>query len=396
MKSRTLLTLFIFINLATAIYGQSKIKHTPASANFLVPYRIKDLWGFSDQYGNIVIKPMYSTVGKICFYWTDGKAFKSLMEVAKGNRKFVINHLNETIVPIEKEFDAFSFDSYSYETVIACKKGKKALYYDSKELLPALYDNIERMRNLSFKISKGNLNGLVNSKAELVVPQRFYFVFLEKTGDREVTWGASRGAKEGKETFSDKKVLDTLPTIHDMGSISLNSTLSLEGAGNMLNIDSAKNALSISYQDVKTDDYYPFLIHISKNGKKGLYNAITKKIIIPAEYELVKIDHGLNPEIIILVKNGTYGFFNDFGKMIVPPIIETIYDTRLPLTLVKGNLVGMLTETAHYIKPKYKKINYLTSIRDFKAGQVFTLYEVETMNGKKGFVSNSGTEYFKD
>ena len=285
MKFKTLLTLLIFNGLG-CLFAQENVGQTPASPDFLVPYRVKNLWGFSDQQGNIKIKPVYSAVGKISYYWTDGKEFKSLMEVVKENHRFVINHLNETVVPPEKEFDSFSFDSYSYETIIATKKGKKALYYDGKELLSCAYDDIERIQNLSFKMRTGNLVGLVNSTGKVIIPQKFYFVYAQKIEDENVTWGASNDLKGKKESFTEINLRDTVPNTHDLGSVSLNSTLSLITSGGYLNLDSTIKALSAFYQDAKPDGNYSFLIHISKNGKKGLYNAITKKLNVKSTLTL--------------------------------------------------------------------------------------------------------------
>ena len=82
--------------------------------------------------------------------------------------------------------------------------------------------------------------------------------------------------------------------------------------------------------------------------------------------------------------------------MIVPHVIEAMYEKQLPLTLVKYGLVGMLTESVNYIKPKYKKKAYAASLRDFNAGKIFNLYEVEIATGLKVFVGNNGFEYFQN
>lgn len=56
----------------------------------------------------------------------------------------------------------------------------------------------------------------------------------------------------------------------------------------------------------------------------------------------------------------------------------------------------MLTESIYYIKPKYKSIKYADAVYELKTERSFRLYEVETLTGKKGFVSGEGFEYFRD
>lgn len=398
MKPKFYLIFLLFFHISSTLYPQDKRNNTDPVPYILVPYRIKNLWGFSDQAGNIKIKAIYDSVKEIKYYWTDGDTFKNLMVVTKGKEKMVINHLNQVVVPGNKGFEGFKLDSYNYKTVIVERNNKEGLYYDGKELLPCAYDHIERMRNLSFQMRTGSLNGLINSSGKVIVPQKFIFLninFRDKQAGK-VTWQASNDLKGKSEIFEDQEVTDNTPNNHPMGSTTLRSTFSLRKPGEVLMLDSMIKTLKPGYQNIKPDNEYIHLIYIEKNKKKGLYNANLKKIVIPCEYDDIKVSGPMNAEIIILVKKGFYGFMGEWGNVIVPPIFDTVSGRQLPHTLIKGNHVGMLTESIHYVKPLYKSINYYDAVYNLKTESAFRLFVVETLTGKQGFINDDGFEYFKD
>lgn len=399
MKSKVCLVFLLFFTLSFTVYAQGNKVSTSVSY-ILVPYRVKNLWGFSDQFGNIKIKPIYDSIEKNQYYWTDGAAFKNLMVVTKGNQKFVINHLNQVVVPVAKSFDDFDLDSYCYEAVIAKKNNKKALYYDGKELLPCTYDYIERISNRSFKITTNNKTGLINSSGKVIVPVKFAILGFKDFKADKIVWRARNDFKTEGEVFEDKNINDTIPKDHSLGSTTLRSTYDLAKSKTdgviRLNLDSAFLFLKPDYQNLKADEEHPHLIYFEKKGKKGLYNAILRKIVLPCEYDEIKVNHDWNAEIIILVRKGLLGVIGEWGNVIVPPIFDTIYGKQLPFTLVKGKQVGMLTSSIHYVKPIYKSVKYSESVYDLKAQSAFGLFEVETLTGKKGMINDKGFEYFKD
>lgn len=394
MKSKASLVILLF-SIPSVLYARHKTNNA-SIPYILVPYRVKNQWGFSDQAGNIKIKPVYTGVKEIRYYWTDGNEFKNLMVVAKGNETFAINHLNHVIVPANKGFDNFELDPYSYETVIAKKSNKEALYYDGKELLPCVYDDIERLANISFRFRGNNLVGLINSSGKIIVPQKILFLGFGNIIADKLTWNARNDIKAKSEIFEDQRINDTIPRYHTLGSATLRSTSDVKEGNLHLYIDSAIKVLQSNHQNLRPDENHPHLVYIGKNGKKGLYNAILKKMIIPCEYEEIKVSEVFSAEIIIFIKKGHYGVMGEWGNVIVPPIFDAIYGKRFPYTLVKGKQVGMLTESITYVKPMYKEIKYSDTVYDFKAKSNIQLFEVATRTGKKGFINDKGFEYFKD
>jgi hypothetical protein len=107
---------FAFLFITTSLYAERylpKERKRIAFANqdneplpyLLVPYRVKNIWGFSDVKGNIKIAPQYNDFKEIKYYWTDGSKFQSVMIVRKGGDTFAINHHNQIIVPPNGHFD---------------------------------------------------------------------------------------------------------------------------------------------------------------------------------------------------------------------------------------------------------------------------------------------------
>lgn len=142
-----------------AVFPHSTVDETLTVPYVLVPYRIKDKWGFSDQKGNLKIQPVYEKVHDMQYYYIDGK-YKNLMVVTKNGELLVINHLNQVVVSGIKGFDKFSLNASNYETVIVGRQNKKGVYFNGKEIIPCIYDEIETLANLTFRITTGEMKGL--------------------------------------------------------------------------------------------------------------------------------------------------------------------------------------------------------------------------------------------
>ena len=391
MKFKLVICFLLCTNMAnTAFAVADKIASV---AYVLVPYRIKDKWGFSDQKGNMKISPVYDQVLKMNYYFTDGKSFRNLMVVKKGAETFVINHFNQIVVPGGKGFDYFRLDPYNYETVIVGQHNNRGLYFNGAVLIPCIYDEVEKMSNLTFKVRKVQLQGLINSKGKVVIPVKYNFVGFQHVNSEQFTWNARNDLKEKSLLFEDQNIHDDTPASNHMGATSLRSEI-LNVV--RLNLDSAVNALKTNYSAVQPDVKYPHLVYVVKNSKKGLYNVILKKLVIPCEYEEVMVNPNFSAEIIIKVKKQYYGFVGEWGNIQAPCIFDAVLNKEAPFLLVKGKSIGMLSESIHYIKPEYTSIENFEGVYDGVAGKKIELFRVKTSLGQTGIINNEGFKYFKD
>ncbi|MES2274908.1 MAG: WG repeat-containing protein [Bacteroidota bacterium] len=360
----------------------------------LVPYRVKKLWGFSDEKGNLKIAPQYDDVKQIKYYWADGSSFQSVMVVSKGGAIFAINHLNQVIVPADGHFDELDVDYYYYGVVVVTKQGKKGIFYNRKQIVPCQYTYIEREKNLSFRVSTNGKSGIINSKGKIVVPVEYYGMRVKDSDREHVTWIAGNDKNKNDE-FKDDLVVD--PGKQESHTYSINEVSQLNLSISQTQQDTIIKNLRKIYPDAVMDRQYSYLIYVKKDGKWGIFNILKNKLTVPYEYDDLKVEKNTMPKITIRAKKGDlYGYIDENNTILAPIIFKSIITYYNNFILSQPPKVGMLTSGQKYIAPRYLKIDYSESIYDAKTESLQEFYMVLTSSGKKGYVNSAGFEYFID
>ncbi|MET3978460.1 hypothetical protein ABIB62_001029 [Mucilaginibacter sp. UYP25] len=268
----------------------------------LVPYRVKNLWGFSDYKGDIKIAPQYDDVKQIKYYWTDGTSFKSVMVVRKGSNIFAINHHNKILIPPTTQFDEISPDTYYYGVAIVSKQGKEGVFYN-KQIIPCLYTSVEREKNLSFRVLADGKSGIINSKGKIVVPIEYYGIGTKSITKDAVTWTALNSTSKNME-FTDE-IAET-PANEEFHSYIVNEPWPAS-------VDMPQSLMDIKMKDLRKvyktaviDTYYSYIIYVTKNGKWGAFNLITDSLSVPCLYDELKAEKQTEPKIAIRAKRDNY------------------------------------------------------------------------------------------
>jgi hypothetical protein len=360
----------------------------------LVPYRLKNLWGFSDVNGNMKIAPQYDDVKQIQYYWTNGLSFQSVMVVSKAGNIFAINHLNQTIVPIDGHYDDITLEPYDYGVVAVIKQGKQGLFYDRKQIIPCQYERIEHHKNLSFRVALGGKSGIINSKGKIIVPVNYYGIRIKNSDKEHVTWVAGNDKNKNDE-FKDDLVVDP-------GKQNSQSYTTYEASPATLNMSQANQDTMVKnirkmYPGAIMDQEYSYLFHIQKNGKWGIFNTLSNKQTIPCQYDELKVEKNTKPKIAIRVKKGgLYGYIDEDNNVLAPLIFNAITAIYGNFNLHRGQNVGLLNNKLKYISPKYLSIQYSDGVYDAVAAKLHEFYRVVTVSGHKGYIDSNGFEYFKD
>jgi hypothetical protein len=358
----------------------------------LVPYRVKNLWGFSDVKGNLKIAPQYDGVKQIKYYWANGSSFKSVMVVSKGGNIFAINHLNQVIVPADGHFDELDVDYYYYGVVVVTKQGQKGVFYNRKQIVPCQYTYIEREKNLSFRVSNNGKSGIINSKGKIVVPVEYYGMHVKDSAKEHTTWIASNDKNKNDE-FKDDLVVD--PGKQESRTYSINEVSPLNISISQTQQDTIIKNVRKIYPDALMDKQYSYLIYVKKDGKWGILNILKNKQTVPYEYDELKIEKNTKPKIAIRAKKGDlYGYIDDNNNVLAPIIFKSITTYYSNFILLQPPKVGMLTGRQKYIAPRYLKIDYSDDVYDAKTESLQEFYMVLTASGKKGYVNSAGFEYF--
>lgn len=125
------------------------------------------------------------------------------------------------------------------------------------------------------------------------------------------------------------------------------------------------------------------LVIKKKNGLYGVKDKITKKEIVPYQFDEIQ-EIGMKEPFFILSKNGKYGIVNSKNEPIVPiecdSILPTIKTFPLNYYIYKGDEIGYINHHGHYLPVEYEKIQ-----------EVPKLKLILSKNGKYGVVYTNGT-----
>lgn len=130
-------------------------------------------WGCMKKDGNIIIPPIYETLGGI---------FKQkYLQVKKDSRCGLIDINNTKIINMKYDFlDVTYIDQYGKEFFIVEKMGKYGVIdINEKEIIPLKYDNLEMIytKDNRFYATLGRKKGIINLKNEIIIPFEYSDIY---------------------------------------------------------------------------------------------------------------------------------------------------------------------------------------------------------------------------
>ncbi len=309
----------------------------------LIPYRVKDKWGFVDSTQKRVIKPKYEDAVPFMF----GRA------AFKRDGKWGLINLQDEVV-LAPKFDSVQgafFDTWGEQAYLNVYFDNEWEVCDTNGIIhpDALVLEMEMdegyYEDRTPRIFQENgLYGIKDYKSNVVIaptnqkivkPSEYDTYFYFKKNDK---WGMINF--EMKITIENKydSLIDTFS-----GHIAL-----LDGKMGLIN-GKGKTMLPIEHQSVSKAGYSGFYF-IDQDGKMGYADRNGKVQIEPKHQNIIKHYEGLAYSFI---EDGKWGYKDE------------------------GNGI--------FIAPKYKQV------KEFQHGYA----EVKTLKGKKGYINTEGVEFFK-
>ncbi len=159
--------------------------------------------GFIDGYGKIKIPYMYDET----FGFTHGlNVVTNFERDEKGNiiksQSAVIDTANNTVIPFTNCYIRIDSDSL----FVFISENQKYGLFDrkQKELIPMLYDNIERISDHLFKVKQSELYGVFNTLGKQIQPFKYYQI-------EEFSEGMAQVCRKGMGTgYIDEKGIETI------------------------------------------------------------------------------------------------------------------------------------------------------------------------------------------
>lgn len=334
-----------------------------AQSSFLVPYRLKKQWGFSDYSGKISVVPQYDTVGLFESY---GNVSVALVE--KGNKHGVLSDDGKILLPLVYESIEIIYSNKTLFFKVRQNKKYGLLSYPNKTIVLPQYDRIDVNSDYAYPISHNKMYAQKGKQ---------YFK-LSSTGV---------ATKINEFDYMNEDLQVAVGYSEEKPRAPIDAKIIAENNSQLID--------SIDSRPVRA--WKPWVYKIFKNGKIGFvaeYQIEAFKIkehISPVYDTVLEIRNGENvSQIFFLVsRDSLVTIINVSGKMMMPLKYASVADWNYKWAYLKrNNKVGFyLFNEQIEIEPRYDYMEYHPS--------VYHLWYVR--DGRRaGFINKDGFEYFRD
>lgn len=377
--------ILIFLLIASNLFSQNFKKN-----ELLIPYRDGNLWGLCDTLSVVKVKPFAKHIEKFVI----DSDFLGYYVIKNNNKFSIINQYKKALLP-ETDLDSLRLSNFSNEILIY-KNNKVGLLKDFKIFIPIEYDNISSVANESFSIRKDGKAGLINSKGKLIIPAQYSYIGWPREENKDNTkfdWVAFTGIDEEK-IFTDDKVLEDKKPILTSGYNTIYA--SRESREEYDKRQNEYKKIEKQYGEIVSvsDDFV-----IIKNEKQHrVYSMSKNKFILESDDIIDKFPSNHGYPTFSIKKNNKFGLIDETGKVLLDFVYDKIkYQLNGICSIERDGKKGLFILNSVYktIEPKYKEIKILEPIPINNHWQ-FGLFEVITLNDKKGLLGENGIEYFKD
>ena len=442
MKKRLFLLLFLL-----SLFSNAQ--------NFRIPYRIKNLWGYADQKGKIIVSPKYDSVAveNDNFRWFVFKNNKMGVIDSLGNEKLAVEYDSIERKPLHSQDNDFYLTKNNkkgyadingviifpcdYDQIEACNEmyiGKILHFFVKNEVENAwtlqdyykktLLTDIQQFKSLhdgNYKIQVKNKWGFYNVSLQkwILLPEYDDIDYLDHDFDKKKEYAQFKYfAKKDNiyqlitEDFKiekyQKPYLDFFEAEKTSGS---NSVYSTYENGDIKIVTISKPKQSSVYHFDRNERTDPTKLQITeKKGKYGLqvtYNYETKDL--PPKYDEIKIlSNGSynNREIVLLKKKDKYGIFSMKTFSMLTDIVFSnisLHKSQSIIILHDKNKIGLYQFDdgrndfpTTVIMPDYDKFvrrDYARSLDEkYRSFEVYYFKK----NNKTCIVGMNGMQFFAD
>jgi len=368
--------------------------HTTVNRYF---YEKDDLWGLLGDHGTEITPPIYDDFE--CGALASNDEYGALIGVSKDQKYGIIDRTGKIIMP-------FLYDKFipDWEGFYAKQNGKYGLFLTSfkpklslRQLIPAIYDTITVRETLGiyqqtkqtqyFRVSAGGKWGLLNYNGEMMIAPKYNDI-LGKATQFVIVKSAD---KWGLVNNHDKPLLDCTydaigPYVDTQLAYDGEVILKKDGKFGIANA-SGKLIAAPSYDNIRPyfDKYW-----VKKNGRLGMINARTGRVIAPCEYDFLNLFNydgnqtwdGFRSPYVFAGKRGQMGLIDTLGNIKLPVIYDHVWYSRGEYQISLHGQQGVLDKNLNVIvPPKYFHVSRVESKG---------LYVIQSLDYGVGIINSQG------
>ncbi len=312
----------------------------------LIPYRIKDKWGYANIKKEIIIPCIFD----------ECKQFRDNIAIVKKDGKYGFIDLEGNFV-IQNKFDDVQPFRFNLSQV---KLGDKYGCIDKEGniVVPVEHEYLLlEFQGMCFEYRVKMKRGILDLKGNIVIPADYYAIQVSSIVDSKLFFRAS--------LVIDKKVIWFI----------LDS--------NNIRISDYYDHIDLGYKKLDIDYSEEALLLVRKDNKYGAINH-KGEITVPLNYDLI---YNLSSNSNIAKLNGEFGLIDKKGITVLPFEFERIMAIRNTslFFVCKDKKIGIINEDGQILLPiKYFEGRYRDSV-EYSNG----LIRVEE-NGKFGLIDLNG------
>lgn len=370
MKNRIL---FIFLLITAFGYTQN---------SRLIPFVSNSKWGFSDRTGNLIIKPVYDSVG---FFNTSsvGAKYLTYAYVYQNKKMGVIDTQNKMILPTTYKYVKNVYETLHFiATNIDGKSGLVSL--ENQVLIPFEYDQLDEVLNFSFILKKNKKIGLADVNGKIVIPVIYdQIVFVdEDKGTNKCRWRVSND-KVTQYLFTDIYVNPNDEVFQTVG-----------------NIETTENKFASYIMDENSKDFEEKIpIRYQSNlyllRKKNLYGFCDVKEKIGFKPKFKKLDYYFNTydyikrtkHYLLIEENDKKGLIDGSGNVLLEAVYDTINKNYHHLEITRNSETGVFFLSTN--KVVFSDFNIIKTAIELENDFVIVLVQ-NTNNNSYHYIGENG------
>lgn len=318
----------------------------------------KQLFVIGKSYSNYSLvdynaKPIIEGVFESIYLYND------VIKVKRNDAYGIFTSEGKELLPIE--YDKVEYNSSS-KFFSVFKNGKSTiLTKDGKELFNNKYSEVKTYgsyRSDQFLVEKNDKKGIISFDERKIVPIKFEDIDLKSNYQLYIVkqnnlWGVY-------DSYFDKFLIN--PNYTEIHQLSKNVYLLISDTKKTIKDIKFKNTVDVSKYNFK--NYYlssSTYLKTENNGKQGLLNINSGKLIVPAKYERIRV----NSNFISAYNNQErkYTAYNSDGKIIAKDFNNSKSLASKLYKITKKGKAGLIYNGELLADVKYDMITYFRNIK---------------------------------
>ncbi len=341
----------------------SEKKLEQISQGGLTPFQKKNLWGYQDASGKVIVKPVFDMTYPFDQFGCSKVMFHDKFGLVSSVCEYVVPPCYDSISDFDKNRSA----------IVSLDGLNGVINTEGLILLKVEYDVLERFAGSNFLVRKNGKYGMLDSKYKFVIPAEYDSISVCETGGYNVVKNELAGLVD-----YDGKII--VPALYDQVRSSADKKFYFVAKDGLFGtVDKSGNVMTSPRYD-KVDYTLTGKVYLTYAGSHTGFLGMDGKEVLPAVYESVRL---AGPSNFVSCRAGKYALHSLEGNELTASEYDSInepFNVRFFPVRKKGKSGIITLDGKEYIPCRYDTVEWNSRG-----------YWVVSNNGLFGAVSDKGS-----